>query len=127
MKSVFVYCIISLFQKRRTELLIEALEQRVVYTINHDKLKWLLLQIPQLAKRYIGIEVMRSARRYHLLPAAEVVLLSGGCPSRVVASHAGALSGTYLRAGLFDASARSDADTGLAGNRAGRRMDENTR
>jgi hypothetical protein len=51
----FVYSIISLFQKRRTELLIEALEQSVVYTINYDKLKWLLLQIPQLAKLYIDI------------------------------------------------------------------------
>jgi CRP-like cAMP-binding protein len=51
----FVYSIISLFQKRRTELLIEALEQSVIYTINYDKLKLLLLQIPQLAKLYIDI------------------------------------------------------------------------
>jgi CRP-like cAMP-binding protein len=51
----FVYSIISLFRKRRTELMMEALEQSIIYTINHDKLRWLLLQIPQLAKLYADI------------------------------------------------------------------------
>jgi CRP-like cAMP-binding protein len=51
----FAYSIISLFQKRRTELIIEALEPSIIYTINYDKLKLLLLQIPQLAKLYIDI------------------------------------------------------------------------
>jgi CRP-like cAMP-binding protein len=51
----FVYSIISLFQKRRTELMIEALEQSIIYTINYDKMRLLLLQIPQLAKLYIDI------------------------------------------------------------------------
>jgi CRP-like cAMP-binding protein len=51
----FAYSIISLFQKRRTELMIEALEQSVIYTIRYDKLRSLLLQSPQLAKLYIDI------------------------------------------------------------------------
>jgi CRP-like cAMP-binding protein len=51
----FVYSIISLFRKQRTELMMEALEQSIIYTINYDKLRWLLLQIPQLAKLYADI------------------------------------------------------------------------
>lgn len=51
----FVYSIISLFRKRRTELMMEALEPSIIYTIHYDKLRILLLQIPQLAKLYVDI------------------------------------------------------------------------
>ncbi|MDR0349119.1 MAG: Crp/Fnr family transcriptional regulator [Tannerella sp.] len=51
----FVYSITSLFRKQQTELMIEALEQSMIYTMNYDRLRWLLLQIPQLAKLYIDI------------------------------------------------------------------------
>lgn len=51
----FAYSIISLFRKRRTELMIEALEESLIYTINYDKLKTLLIQTPLLAKLYINI------------------------------------------------------------------------
>lgn len=51
----FVYSIISLFQKRQTALMIEALEACIIYTINYNKLRSLLLQIPQVAKLYINI------------------------------------------------------------------------
>jgi CRP-like cAMP-binding protein len=51
----FAYSIISLFRKRRTGLMVEALEPSIIYTIRHDRLKMLLLHIPQLAKLYVDI------------------------------------------------------------------------
>lgn len=50
-----VYNIISLFMKQPAELMIEALEQSIVYPINYNKLRLLTMEIPQLAKLYIDI------------------------------------------------------------------------
>jgi CRP-like cAMP-binding protein len=51
----FAYSIISLFRRRQTELMMEALERSVIYTISYERLKLLLLQIPQIAKLYVDM------------------------------------------------------------------------
>lgn len=53
--STLAYCIISLFKKQPTELMIEALEQSIIYTISYERLKILSSQLPGITKLYIKI------------------------------------------------------------------------
>jgi signal-transduction protein with cAMP-binding, CBS, and nucleotidyltransferase domain len=51
----FTYCIISLFQDRPTNLMIEALEESIIFTIHFKRLKDLALQCTKIARLYTNI------------------------------------------------------------------------
>lgn len=53
--NTLAYCIVSLFKKQPTELMIEALEPSAIYTIPDKALKLLSFQFPNIAKLHINI------------------------------------------------------------------------
>lgn len=54
-ENTLAYCIVSLFKKQPTDLMIEAIEPSVIYTIPEKALKLLSFQFPNIAKLHINI------------------------------------------------------------------------
>lgn len=53
--DTLAYCIESLFNKRPAELMMEALEKSIVYTLSYEKLKELSFNYPDIAALHINI------------------------------------------------------------------------